>query len=179
MTGLKRAVFIDRDGTIIEEVDRLTRIEEIKLIQGTAEAIKKLNNAGFLTVVITNQSVVGRGMISVKELQKIHQKLLNDLKNQNAIIDAIYFCPHIPEDNCECRKPKTGLIKKAVNDLSIDLCSSFFIGDNLKDMLLAKDAGIKGLLVRTGYGINVEKQLNKNEFNIFDSILEAVYYILN
>ena len=156
MRRIKRpqAVFLDRDGVIIREVNYLTHPDQLKLIKGSAEAIKELRAAGFKVIVITNQSAVARGFITIPQLGTIHKKLGELLRRHGARLDAIYYCPHHPRAgrrvNCACRKPKTLMIKRAAKKFKLDLRNSYFVGDTTTDMLTAKNAGCRALLVRTG-----------------------------
>lgn len=158
---MKKAIFLDRDGTIIKEVDylHLGNLKEMRFFPGVAQAIKTLNRLGFLVVVITNQPVVARGYATEKEIDQIHAVLVKRLEKKGAKIDAIYFCPHHPEATlpnyrvrCRCRKPNTGMIIKATKKFSINLKKSFLVGDRLADVAAAKKAGVKMILVKTGCG---------------------------
>jgi histidinol-phosphate phosphatase family protein len=157
----QRAVFLDRDGTLNVDKDCLRNADELELLPGVAEAIHELNYNGWRTVVVTNQPVIAKGFCDEAELQKIHNKLESLLGREHAFIDRIYFCPHHPEKGfpgerpelkieCDCRKPKTGMIKKAVAELNIDLSQSWLVGDTTTDLQTAKNAGLKSILVRTG-----------------------------
>jgi len=137
----KKAVFIDRDNTIAIDVPYCDKPEKFHLFKGVGEAIKKLNDAGFLVIIITNQSGVARGYFTETTLEKIHKKMKEDLAKNNAHVDAVYYCPHHPNEGCECRKPGTELIKKAVKDFDILLNKSYVIGDRLHDVELAKKIG--------------------------------------
>lgn len=151
-----RAVFLDRDGVIVEEVDYLRRPSQLKLIPGAAEAITRLHKAGFKTIVVSNQSGIARGYFTRGDLRRIHAKLRAELKKKGARVDAIYFCPHHPEAGervvCDCRKPKIGMLLEAKKRFKIDLKKSFLVGDSSADMGAARSAGVFGILVRTGYG---------------------------
>jgi D-glycero-D-manno-heptose 1,7-bisphosphate phosphatase len=154
------AVFIDRDGTINEEMGYINHPSRFILLPGVAEAIKLLNTGGFLAVVLSNQSGVARGYFPVELVHEIHLRLERSLREQGAIIDGIFFCPHHPEGTvkdyameCHCRKPRTGLLDEACNRLPIDLDASFVIGDRYVDMELAYRAGLPGIMVKTGYGL--------------------------
>ena len=135
-----KAVFLDRDGTIARDVPYCSRPEDFELLPRVAEAIKLLNDSGFKVVVITNQSGIGRGYFTEDMLGKIHHKMLNELNSSGAVIDAIYYCSHHPDDDCECRKPKPAMILQAAHDLDIDLCQSYFIGDKDLDVEAGKNA---------------------------------------
>ncbi len=148
MPDMNKAVFFDRDGTIAIDVRYCRRPEDFKLFPGTPKAIKSLNQHGYKVVVITNQSGIGRGFFDVAALEKIHQKMKSDLALEGAHIDGIYYCPHHPDEECECRKPKTTLIMRAVRDLNIDLKNSFVVGDLPKDVEMGKNAGCYTILIR-------------------------------
>lgn len=154
----KRFIVLDRDGTIIVDKDHLTQISEVELIPGVSQAIKKLKELDLGIIVITNQTVVGNGLISLEGLDAIHKRMLDLLSQEGAIIDGIYICPHKKEDNCPCRKPKSGLIKQALVDHHFDPKKCFVIGDNKGDIELGKNIGATTILVRTGYGKQIEKE---------------------
>jgi histidinol-phosphate phosphatase family protein len=135
----------------------------LELLPGVADAIHQLNLAGWRTVVVTNQPVIAKGFCDEAELQRMHNKMETLLGREHAFLDRIYFCPHHPEKgfpgeradlktDCDCRKPKTGMIKKAVADLNIDLSQSWLVGDTTTDLQTAKNAGIKSILLNSGYG---------------------------
>jgi D-glycero-D-manno-heptose 1,7-bisphosphate phosphatase len=152
-------IFLDRDGTINDEVDFLTNPDELHLIDGSAEAIAEANKLGCKVVVITNQSGVARGFLTEQRLKSIHEALETSLQRHNARVDAIYYCPHHPtlgnapyRKDCDCRKPKTGMLDRAAKKFGIDLKESFVIGDRLLDMQTAQAAGATSILVLTGYG---------------------------
>ncbi len=158
----QKAVFIDRDGTINIEVNHLNNTAAFELLPGAALAIKNLNQSDYLACVITNQPVVARGECSFNDLKQIHNKMETLLGNEGAFVNRIYYCPHHPDKgypgeipelkiNCNCRKPNTGMIDQAVHDLNIQRSLSWMIGDTSSDMLTAKKAGLKSLLVETGY----------------------------
>lgn len=184
----QRAIFLDRDGTLNADTDCLRRADELELLPGVAEAVHELNQAGWRTVVVTNQPVIAKGFCDEVELQRIHNKLESLLGRGHAFLDRIYFCPHHPEKgfageradlkiDCDCRKPKTGMIKKAVADLNIDLKQSWFIGDTTTDVQTAKNAGLKSILVRTGAGGRDGKFSATPDF-VFDTLAEAVDFIV-
>jgi D-glycero-D-manno-heptose 1,7-bisphosphate phosphatase len=155
----RKAVFLDRDGTINVEVQYLSRVEDFHFIPGVPWALKRLKDAGFLLVVVTNQSGIGRGLYDVAALESIHSHMHSDLESFGAPIDACYFCPHHPEhatgdylQECGCRKPLPGMLQQAALDLNIDLAASFMIGDKLADVQAGLNAGCTSLLVLTGHG---------------------------
>ena len=153
------AIFLDRDGTIIQQVELLSRPNQVKLIPGAAKAIQLLNKLGFFVVVVTNQPVVARGIATEKEVAHIHNVLAGRLARQGAFIDTFYFCPHHPKANlkkyrttCDCRKPEPGMILEAAKEYDINLKKSFFIGDSTQDVLAGNRAKVKTILVKTGHG---------------------------
>lgn len=154
-----RAVFLDRDGTINVEVRYLSRVEDFEFIPGVPLALRRLSDAGFLLVVVTNQSGIGRGYYDEAALHAIHDHMHDDLAGYGVSIDACYFCPHHPEHaggdyrrECGCRKPLPGMLQQAARDLDIDLSRSYMIGDKLADVEAGLNAGCTPLLVLTGYG---------------------------
>lgn len=168
---MQKAVFFDRDGVIIRQVDFLIKPRQLKLLPNVGKVIKLLNHFGFLVVVITNQPVIARGLIKPEGIDKIHTILINRLKKQGAKIDAVYFCPHHPNANvkkyrlrCRCRKPGIGMITKAAKDLNINLKKSFMIGDALIDIVAGKRAGLTSILVKTGPGHSRLDKLYKKNF---------------
>jgi histidinol-phosphate phosphatase family protein len=186
---LKRpAIFMDRDGVINREVDELTNIKDLKLIPDSAHAIKKINETDFLAIVITNQASIAKGFMTDKYLGVIHNKLETLLGRHSAKLDAIYYCPHHPEKgfageiknlkiNCNCRKPKTGLIKKAVREFNVDLKKSYFIGDTTVDAQTARNAGIKFIGVKTGHGLNEDKHKIYKDLIVKANLLDAINLI--
>jgi D,D-heptose 1,7-bisphosphate phosphatase len=181
----RKAVFLDRDGTINEEVGYLAKPEDLALINGTADAIKLLNDAGFAVIVVTNQSGVARGYFTEDDVTKVNDKMLFELNMKGAYVDGIYYCPHHPDFgdgiDCDCRKPNTGMVKKAVEELGIVIDGSFVVGDHKGDIELGKNVGAKTVLVLTGHGKEEENKL-KDEGIIPDhtaeDLLSAVEYIL-
>jgi D-glycero-D-manno-heptose 1,7-bisphosphate phosphatase len=154
-----RAVFLDRDGTVIEEVNYLRRIEDMQVYPFTPEALRRLREQGFLTVVVTNQSAVARGFLNEDELRQLHAALQTRLEAAGATVDAYYYCPHHPEAAleqyrraCPCRKPEPGLILQAAEEHGIELSASYVIGDRIGDIRAGHAAGCRSVLVRTGYG---------------------------
>jgi len=157
-----KAVFLDRDGVINKKrIDHVKSVDEFKIFSSVGDAIKLLRDKGYLVIIITNQSVIGRNIISEKKLDEIHIELKNYLKQSNTYVDSIYYCPHIPEQNCDCRKPKPGLIFEACQDFDIDLKNSYFIGDSISDLDAAGNAGCKGILLKQHQNLF---ELVKNNF---------------
>lgn len=148
----KKAVFLDRDGTINEEINYLSKIEQLKILPKVSSAIKLLNENDFLVIMITNQSGVARGLFTMDTLDDINKHLVNMLQSEGAKIDGIFICPHHPDFGCDCRKPKTGLLKEAASKFEIDLSSSYMIGDKYTDLKTGVNSGCKTILVLTGYG---------------------------
>ena len=158
-----KAVFLDRDGVINEKRDdHVKNISEFKIFSGVGDAIKLLRDKGYLVIIITNQSAIGRKIISEKKLDEIHTELKNYLNQHDTYVDSIYYCPHTPEENCSCRKPKPGLLIKATNDFGINLEESYFIGDSESDLNAAKEARCKGILLDNDQTLLeiVQNQLN-------------------
>jgi len=171
----QKAVFLDRDGTIIEEVNFLSDPEQVRLFPGTLDALRNLRAAGFLIVVVTNQSGVGRGFFNEDSVHAVHSKIQELTANS---IDAFYFCPHLPNDGCECRKPSDGMVRSAVYELGIDLDGSWIVGDKRLDVLTGRQAGIRSILVRTGYGSDHESEIGENSCFVADEINQAAEFIL-
>jgi len=156
---MNKAVFLDRDGTINEEMGYINHLSRFKMFDFAPEAIRLLNESGFKVFVVTNQSGVARGYFDEKLVKKIHQNLIEKIKKAGAHIDEIYYCPHHPQEgqgpyriDCECRKPKTGMIQKAKEAFNLDMSQSFMIGDRYKDVEFGRKAGMKTIMVLTGYG---------------------------
>lgn len=183
--SLRRAVFLDRDGTINEEKEYLWRIEEFSFINGTAEAIRLFKDAGYLVVVVTNQSGVGRGFYSEEDLERLHGHMLAELESMGAKVDAVYFCPHHPQHGvgryaieCSCRKPLPGMLLLAARELDIDLASSWMLGDKSADIETGLSAGCRTMLVRTGYGAAEEARIPAG-VPVVDNLLEAARLIVS
>lgn len=161
LANKQKAIFLDRDGTINEYVGFLRKEEDFRLIPGVSEAIKKINNSGYLAIVVTNQPVIARGEVTEEELEEIHKKMETLLGLDGAYIDDIYYCPHHPDKGfegeipelkieCDCRKPKTGMLEKAAREHNIDISSSIMIGDSTLDIKMAENAGMQSVLLKTG-----------------------------
>jgi D-glycero-D-manno-heptose 1,7-bisphosphate phosphatase len=160
------AVFLDRDGTINEEIGYMDRLEKLRLIPGAAEAIRLINASGMKAVVVTNQSGIARGIFTESFVAETHARLGEMLRAEGASLDGIYFCPHHPTEGrgdyrrgCECRKPSPGLLLRAAAELHIDPARSYMVGDTLKDIEAGARAGAQGILVRTGYGEEAAAEL--------------------
>ena len=161
---MNKAIFLDRDGVINEErKDYVKTIDELKIFENISECINKLKNNNFLVIVITNQSAINRGLTTIEKINEIHNQIQNHLKKFNTKIDAFYFCPHRPDENCLCRKPNPQLIIKASNDFQIDLKSSWMIGDNDSDVFAGENAGCKGIKIKNNMDLpNTINELIKN-----------------
>jgi D-glycero-D-manno-heptose 1,7-bisphosphate phosphatase len=164
------AVFLDRDGTINEEVGYLDRLEKLRLVPGAAEAIRLINRSGMKAVVVTNQSGVARGFFTEAFVDEVHAHLREMLQKEGAFLDGFYFCPHHPTEgrgrylrNCDCRKPSPGLLLRAIEELSLEPEHSYMVGDTVKDIEAAARIGARGILVRTGYGAEAADALGVAE----------------
>ncbi len=148
-----QALFLDRDGVINEDrEDYIKSWEEFRFIKGVRPALKQFHQAGIPVVVVTNQSVIGRGLVTEGKLSVIHDRMCQAVQKSGGRITKIYYCPHHPDDHCRCRKPRIGMLKKAARELSLDLKKCIFVGDALKDIQAGKRAGCRTLLVQTGQG---------------------------
>jgi D-glycero-D-manno-heptose 1,7-bisphosphate phosphatase len=170
----QKAVFLDRDGTLIEEVNFLHRIEDLRFFSYTGEAVRRLKENGFLVIVVTNQSGIGRELFDEAAMHSIHDEIQKEV---GGLIDAFYFCPHLPTAGCRCRKPSTGMIESALEKFDIDLAGSWFIGDKALDVETGLRAGTKTALVLTGYGQKTADQLNGQPDIVAENLLEAVHRI--
>jgi len=191
--GAGRAVFLDRDGTLVEEIEYLTRTQDMRILPGAFQAVTRINESGRLAVVVTNQSAVARGLLSEEAVRELHEVLSAAFAREGARIDAFYYCPHHPEAGgepyrraCRCRKPSPGLLLQAARELDLDLAASHMIGDKLLDVEAGHRAGCTSLLVRTGYGRQTWDRLRQNgsvdplcrpDF-VADGVLQAVEWIL-
>ena len=169
--GINKAVFLDRDGVINKEVHYLHKIEEFEFIDGVFESLELISNHGFILVIITNQSGIGRGIYKQNDFDTLNNWMVKQFENHNITFSGIYLCPHSPSMRCLCRKPSPGLFNQAISDLDINPEKSWMIGDSERDILAAERAKIKNtILVRSGHPI-VERN-TKAKF-IMDSIKEA------
>jgi D-glycero-D-manno-heptose 1,7-bisphosphate phosphatase len=179
------AIFLDRDGTINEEVGYLNNLAQLVLFPRTARAIEMINVSGMKSVVVTNQSGVARGYFTAALVADVHRQIQSMLAPHQAHLDAFYYCPHHPEgrgiyrQECNCRKPQPGMLLMAAQDMGIDLGRSYLIGDTRRDMQAALKAGVKAILVRTGYGREAEAECSDIGLNhVADDILAAVTWIM-
>ncbi len=185
-----KAIFLDRDGTVNEEVDYLLDKKDIKLIDGTIEALEIFKNLGFLNIIVTNQSAVARGLLTIQELELINDELLSLLrKDGKKLIDDIFYSPYhidgiVPEFSVisDDRKPGIGMIEKAKIKYNLNLNDSFLIGDSFADIKCGLNAGLKTILVLTGYGARTLKEYRKENINLFyiaGNLLDAARFISN
>lgn len=179
MVGMLPALFLDRDGVIIENrADYVRSWKDVVFFPSALTALRRIARTHRKIVIVTNQSAVGRGIISLEEAQELNLQIFDFVNRSGGRIDAIYMCPHAPDDHCDCRKPKPGLLLRAAQELSLDLCSSIMVGDALSDLLAGQAAGIRDLiLVKTGRGID-QARLNHsaihNPFRIVDDLGSAL-----
>ncbi len=174
-------MFLDRDGTINKNIPYIDDYSNFRFYDNTFEALKLLEKEDYKIIIITNQSGIGRGFFTENKLERLHEKMLIDLKNIGIKISGIYFCSHKPIDNCTCRKPRTELLDRACNDFGIDANKSYFIGDKISDILAGNSHGCKSILVRTGHGKSEESALDEFDFKpnkICNNILDAVNWIV-
>jgi D-glycero-D-manno-heptose 1,7-bisphosphate phosphatase len=177
MTNLtaKRAAFIDRDGTLVEEVNFLSKPEDLRIYAFTKDALTRLKHHGFLVIVVTNQSGIGRSIYSESDMHVIHDRMNVELPG---LIDAFYFCPHLPNEGCLCRKPKLGMFEAARRDFEIDLSGSWMIGDKQLDVETGFNAGVSTALVKTGYGSDHQHRLERRPDVIVEDLSSAVDEII-
>jgi len=169
---MKKALFIDRDGVINKEYDYVHKIEEFEFIDGVFEALRKARELGYLLIVITNQSGIGRGYYSEDDFFKLTEWMVEAFSENGVHIDRVYHCPHAPGSGCDCRKPETGMIDRALNDFAIDLKHSWLVGDKESDIQAAVKAGIANhILVRSGHKIDETKTAAKH---VCDTLKDAV-----
>jgi D,D-heptose 1,7-bisphosphate phosphatase len=186
------AVFFDRDGTINKEVGYLDSLDKLKIFSGACQAIRLINLSKMKAIVITNQAGVARGFINEEFVRSVNERIQSDLNKKGAYIDKFYYCPHHPTEGkgaylqtCNCRKPAPGMLLSAAKEFSIDLAQSYLVGDRYQDTQTAKKAGLKAVLVKTGYGADLLRNEgpdkaspeNKPDF-VAEDILEAVQWIL-
>ncbi len=186
IAGLATAIFLDRDGVLIEEVEYLARPAQVKLIPGAAASIRAANTAGWKVVVVSNQSGVARGLFAESVVPEVHRVIAEHLGE--AEVDGFYYCPHHPTQgqgryriDCDCRKPKPGLLLQAASDLGIDLARSWMIGDRISDLQAGASAGCRTILVQTGYGLATgitSPDPSLNLLAVVPSIAEGVFFVL-
>ncbi|MDT3779544.1 HAD family hydrolase [Nitrospira sp. MA-1] len=180
-TARSTAVFLDRDGTLNHDTGYVTTPEQLVLFPGVPEAIARLNQLGAMVLLVTNQSAIGRGMMTIEGLEAIHERLAEMIRPYGAWIDGIFFCPHHPQDGCECRKPKAGLINQAVNRFALDVSQCYLVGDKRSDLEAAQTASVPGVLVMTStYSADVVRARDAGQVQldyIADSFVHAVDWI--
>ena len=186
---MERAVFIDRDGTLNDEVGYVNHVSRFRLFDFAAKAIRRLNEAGWRTFVVTNQSGVARGFFDEALVKRVHSYMLQQLAQNEARVDGIYWCPHHPtagqppyRQECDCRKPLPGLLHRAARDFNLNLAKSVVIGDRYLDINMAHQAGAKGVLVLTGYGLG-EYEYQRNNWPsppdyVANDVLDAVNWVI-
>ncbi|SPD76503.1 D-glycero-alpha-D-manno-heptose-1, 7-bisphosphate 7-phosphatase [uncultured Desulfobacterium sp.] len=183
------AVFIDRDGTINEQMGYINHLSRFVMFPWSAEAIRSLNRHQYLAIVVSNQSGVARGYYPIDLVEEVHDHMRGLLAKEDAFVDAVFFCPHYPKGNveeysieCNCRKPGTGQIEAACNAFDIDMDNSFVVGDRYSDIELAKRSGLKSALVMTGYGLGdinyVFPRLSFRPDHVAKNLLQAVQWVI-
>lgn len=175
---LQPAIFLDRDGTINVEKNYLHRFEDWEWIPGAQAAIKMFKKSGYRVVVVSNQAGIARGMFEASDVDRLHSFVQQELACLGTTIDAFYYCPHHPDinGNCSCRKPAPGMLVQASLDLNLDLTRSWMIGDKLIDVQAGQAAGVKSMMVRTGYGVGEQKNIDR-AIRVFDSVFHAAEFI--
>ncbi len=175
------AVFVDRDGTLNYDSGYVISPEQLVLFPGVPEAIARLNQLGVMVIMVTNQSAIGRGMMTMEELENIHARLAALIQPYGASIDAIFSCPHHPQDGCGCRKPNTGLIDQAVDRFSLDLSHCYLVGDKRSDLEVAQKVAVPGVLVMTSpYSLRAVQARDEGQVAIeyvADTFIQAVAWI--
>jgi D-glycero-D-manno-heptose 1,7-bisphosphate phosphatase len=172
------AVFVDRDDTLMVDVKYCSDPALVKLIPGAAEGLRTLRKAGYRVVVVTNQSGIGRGYFDAETLERVNGRLRDELRREGADYDALYYCPHVPEEDCQCRKPKPGLLLRAASELNIDLASSYTLGDRDLDVGAGRAAGTKTILVSQTEDRSGSKVESAADF-VAASIVDAAKIILS
>lgn len=187
---MKRAVFLDRDGTLIEESGYLDRLERLVFFPFSVDAVRVLNRAGFAIVIVTNQAGIARGIVKEAFVGEAHRHIADRLEAGGAKIDGFYYCPHYPTGvvekyraTCDCRKPQPGLLRRAAKDLDLDLERSFVVGDRWHDLAAGQAVGARGVLVRTGLGHKEEAapealRQGSGQAVIVDNLMDAAVWIL-
>jgi D-glycero-D-manno-heptose 1,7-bisphosphate phosphatase len=187
--GRRPAVFLDRDGTLNEEIGYVNHPSRFQVYPWAAEAVRELNRAGFAAVVVTNQSGVARGYFDERMVHLLHEKLRAEIEGGGGELAGIYYCPHHPQgkveeyrEACDCRKPKLGMIQRAVEDLNLDLANSFLVGDRFADIETARRAHLPSVFVLSGYGLG-EYEFHRpsrpqQPWRVAENVLEAAYAII-
>lgn len=189
-TEKRRAIFLDRDGTVSEEVGYVNHLSRFRLLPHSLQAIRRINRSGFLAVLVTNQAGVARAYFKEPLVQQVHRKLAEMLAAGGAYLDAVYYCPHHPSvgeppyrRDCDCRKPRPGMVRAAERDLGVEVSRSYMIGDKHSDITFAHSLGMRGVLVKTGYGLGELEQWGESWDDRPDAVAEdllgAVEWILS
>ena len=185
MAGPRWAVFLDRDGTLNEEIGYIRDVADLRLIPGVGAAVRRLNQAGIPAILISNQAGAARGFYPESHIGALHKRLVTLLAAEGAHLDALYYCPHLAEavvpeyaKACDCRKPEPGMIRQAAAEHGIDLARSYMIGDKDVDVLVANNAGCRGILLRTGYGGTHEAEIAGVAAHVADDLPAAIDWIL-
>ncbi|MBN2751382.1 MAG: D-glycero-beta-D-manno-heptose 1,7-bisphosphate 7-phosphatase [Rhodospirillaceae bacterium] len=177
MSSLRPVAFLDRDGTVNVERNYLSDPDEVVLLPGVIDGLKRLRGLGYALVVLTNQSGVARGYFDETRLAEIHDRLRSLLAAEAVILDGIYVCPHGPDDACDCRKPKAGLARRAAAELGLDLTRSVMIGDKIADVGLGLEIGARTVLVRTGHGVQEEGTAGRLADHVADDLAAAALWL--
>ncbi|HHL39510.1 MAG TPA: D-glycero-beta-D-manno-heptose 1,7-bisphosphate 7-phosphatase [Deltaproteobacteria bacterium] len=173
----RAAVFLDRDGTINVDDGYIGDPDDIVLIDGAAEAVRMLGEAGLPVVVVTNQSGIGRGYYDEDALRRVNERVARLLEAGGGRVEGFYHCPHPPEAGCRCRKPATGLVERAAAELAIDPAASYVVGDKVSDMELARRVSARAVLVLTGFGAKAQEELRFEPHHTAADLLEAARWI--
>ncbi|NKB34677.1 MAG: D-glycero-beta-D-manno-heptose 1,7-bisphosphate 7-phosphatase [Pseudomonadales bacterium] len=177
-----KTIVLDRDGVINQDsADYIKSHKEWSPLPGSVDAIASLHNAGYKVIVATNQSGLGRGYFDEYALANIHHKLCSMVEDGGGLVSGIFFCPHLPDDNCECRKPNTGMLVQAEQEFGLSLTGCVFVGDSRKDLQAALAFDMRPVLVRTGNGAKTEQEIGDTEFAqvpVYDDLFSAVQELL-
>ncbi|MCF8482050.1 MAG: HAD family hydrolase [Rhodospirillum sp.] len=173
----RRAVLLDRDGTINVETHYLSRPEQLTLLPGAAEGLRMMRDLGLALIVVTNQSGIARGYFTEEDLATVHARFRDILAKEGVAVDGIYHCPHGTDTDCACRKPKRGLVDQALTDIEFDPTRSFIIGDKAIDLELGRAVGAEPILVRTGYGADVEAKGDHGAAFVANTLAQAAAFI--
>ncbi len=179
---MRPAIFLDRDGTLIRDCHYLAQPDDLELFPWTAAALRLLAEAGYALVMVSNQSGLARGLFDEAQLQAVQARLVENLAEADIVLDGLYHCPHHPDFGgpCDCRKPATGMVDRAVSELELELDGSWVLGDKADDMGLARAAGLRGILVRSGHGVAAELAgAGKDAEAVVDDLLEAARFIVD
>lgn len=183
MSNLRPALFLDRDGVLIENRDGYVRSwDDVELFDQAREALALVKDSPYVVVVVTNQAGVGRGVMTLDHVESLNERILDAFRQQGAEILAAYLCPHHPDEQCECRKPNPGMLLQAAREHGLDLSRSYMVGDAVSDLEAGQAAGARGLMVRTGRGRAQEALLDSSahpDWRVVDDLLSAVRLILS